>query len=158
MPSFVKHTLVAAVASALAGAAMAQSYVTAGSEPVRSAFGDHWRLSDRTPPPPKAVKYGTEVRFGFDDDVLSADARKELDALAQKLLAIEVDRVVAVGHADGVGPSRYNKRLSARRAKAVGDYLAGKGVAAERLQLVAMGQEGPRPDRRVEVELVGREK
>lgn len=152
-----KHFFFAAAALA-AGAANAQSYVVAGGEPVHSAYGGYLQVADRAAPPLPAVKYSAEVLFEFDNDTLSADARRELDGLARKLVSLDVEKVVAVGYADAVGPRPYNKRLSARRAKAVGDYLAGKGVPAERLMLVAMGQDGPQPERRVAIELVGREK
>ncbi len=187
MPSFMKRGVLAAVASALAGGALAQSYVTAGGEPVRSSYGQYWQTGYGTAdavvaqaqPPAPPITYVAEVRFGFDDDTLSGEARKELDALAEKLVALEVEKVVAVGHSDGVGSRHYNKRLSARRVKAVGDYLAGKGIAVERLQLVALGERDPvtagvcelagvvdssearlitclEADRRVEIQLIGR--
>jgi OOP family OmpA-OmpF porin len=189
MLSLMKRGVVAAIACALAGGALAQCYLTAGGEPVRSSYGEYWHTGYRAVEPaaaqpqrqPTPVTYSAEVRFGFDDDTLSGEARKALDALAQKLVALDVDKVVAVGHADGVGAPQYNKRLSARRVKAVGDYLAGKGIAVERLQLVAMGERDPvtagvcelvgvadpsnpklisclEPDRRVEIQLVGRER
>jgi len=179
MSSFTKRILVAAVACSLAGAAAAQSYVSAGGAPVRGGHGEYWQSTSYVTP--EEISYSAQVRFAFDDDTLTGEARKELDALAQKLVAVEIDKVVAVGHSDGVGSPQYNKRLSARRVKAVGDYLAGKGVAAERLQLVAMGERDPvtsgacefagaedrsdprlitclEPDRRVEIELTGRRK
>ncbi|HEX7053440.1 MAG TPA: OmpA family protein [Burkholderiales bacterium] len=186
MPSFMKRSLAAAVAATLAGGALAQSYVSAGGQPVKSAHGLLWRTgqakSEAAPKArPEPVTYSAQVLFAFDDDTLSGEARKELDALAEKLFAIEVDKVVAVGYADGTGSPQYNRRLAARRAKAVGDYLAGKGLAVERLQLVAIGEADPvtagaceyarmhdrydprliaclEPDRRVEIELVGRSK
>ena len=179
MSSFTKRILVAAVACSLAGAAAAQSYVSAGGAPVRGGYGEYWQSTHYAKP--EKITYNAQVRFAFDDDTLTGEARKELDALAQQLVAVEIDRLVAVGHADGVGSPQYTKRLSARRVKAVGDYLAGKGVAAERLQLVAMGERDPitsgacelvgakdrsdarlitclEPDRRVEIELTGRRK
>lgn len=186
MPSIKKRAVFAVLAAAFAAGAHAQSCVMAGGQPLRDSQGECVHTGSWTPavaaPAPKAVAYSTEVLFAFDDDVLTADARKQLDRLAQQLVAIDVDKVVAVGYADGVGPAPYNKRLSARRAKAVGDYLSGKGVAAERLQLVAMGEHDSimggacdvmvplagesetglvaclQPDRRVKVEMVGREK
>ena len=186
MLSIKKRALFALAAAALAGSASAQSCVMAGAGPLRTSDGDCVHTGYWTPavaaPALKAVTYSTEVLFSFDEDVLTADARKQLDQLAQQLMAMDVEKVVAVGYADGVGAAPYNRRLSARRAKAVGDYLSGKGVAAERLQLVAMGQGDPvtagacevmttlagespaahvsclQPDRRVKVELLGREK
>ncbi len=185
MKRFMTGGLAAAVAATLAGGALAQSYISAGGRPVQASYGDYWQTGDAQPQEqhelrPLPVTYSAAVRFGFDDDTLSGEARKELDALAQKLVAMELEKAVAVGHADGVGSPQYNRRLSARRAKAVGDYLAGKGVAIERLQLVAMGERESltagacesvagdatadaklitclEPDRRVEVELVGRQ-
>jgi OOP family OmpA-OmpF porin len=181
MSSFTKRILVATVACSLAGAAAAQSYVSAGGAPVRGGHGEYWQSTSYVKPEPEKITYNAQVRFAFDDDTLTGEARKRLDAFAQQLVAVEIDKVVAVGHSDGVGSPQYNKRLSARRVKAVGDYLAGKGVAAERLQLVAMGERDsltsgacelagaddrsdPRlitclePDRRVEIELTGRRK
>ena len=152
----LKQVLFAAAALA-AGAANAQSYVMAGDQPVHSGYGGYLQAGERAPAPVPAARYNAEVLFAFDDDALSAQARKQLDSLARRLPTMEVEKVVAVGYADAVGPRPYNKRLSARRAKAVGDYLAGKGVPAERLLLVAMGQDGPQPERRVAIELVGRE-
>jgi OOP family OmpA-OmpF porin len=177
----LKQALFAAAALA-AGAADAQSYVMAGGAPVQSAYGGYLQAGERAAAPLAPVKYRAEVLFAFDDDVLTAEGRKELDQLARKLVSVELDKVVAIGHADDVGTPQYNRRLSARRAKAVGDYLAGKGVAMERLQLVAMGERDSitagscevmnevqggsgsdliacrQPDRRVQVELVGLEK
>jgi OmpA-OmpF porin, OOP family len=49
LKKFVKCTVVAAVAAAFAGAAYAQSYVTAGGTPVRSADGACWRTANWTP-------------------------------------------------------------------------------------------------------------
>jgi OOP family OmpA-OmpF porin len=183
MFGFTKRILVAAVACSLAGAAAAQSVVTASGAPLRGGHGEYWQSTSYVTPEKTTsrpeITYSAQVRFAFDDDTLTGEARKELDALAQKLVALEIDKVVAVGHSDGVGSPQYNKRLSARRVKAVGDYLAGKGLAPERLQLVAMGERDPvtsgacefagaedrsdprlitclEPDRRVEIELTGR--
>jgi OOP family OmpA-OmpF porin len=186
MLSIKQRAFFAIAAAALAGSAGAQSCVMAGGGPLRTSDGDCVHTGDWTPavaaPAPKAAAYSAEVLFSFDEDVLTAAARKQLDQLAQQLMAMDVEKVVAVGYADGVGPAPYNRRLSARRAKAVGDYLSGKGLAAEHLQLVAMGQGDPitagacdvmtaladesqaelvsclQPDRRVKVELLGREK
>lgn len=152
----LKHALFAA-AMVAAATAHAQSYVTAGGAPVHDGHGGYLQVGERAAAPALPRRYNAEVLFAFDEDVLSAEARKALDSLADRLSTIEVEQVVAVGYADAVGPRPYNKRLSARRAKAVGDYLAGKGVPAERLRLVAMGQDGAQPERRVAIELVGRE-
>ena len=197
MPTFLKRTVIAAAVALAAAAAHAQSYVTAGGQPIRSGDGECWRtgywtaqaateecdpqLVVKKPPMPAPVTYSIEVLFAFDDDGLSTDARKRLDDLAQKLVAMDLEKVVAVGHADSLGSADYNQLLSARRVWTVRDYLAAKGVSQEQLYLEAKGDREPvsaracefmglerksdpkliaclQPDRRVEVELIGRRK
>jgi OOP family OmpA-OmpF porin len=195
----MKYTIIAAavVAALAAGDVYAQPYVTADGQPVRSGAGQCWRTSSwneqtaseecdpqlfaKKPPMPAAIRYRVDVLFAFEDDRLSADARKELDELAQKLIAMDLEKVVAVGHSDRLGTAQHNQLLSARRTWAVRDYLAAKGVAEEQLILEARGERDPvtpgacdvlvmegradpkliaclQPDRRVRVELIGRQK
>jgi OmpA-OmpF porin, OOP family len=47
------------------------------------------------------------------------------------------------GHTDNVGGHRFNQRLSERRAQAVVDYLAKKGVAAPRIHAAGYGETRP---------------
>ena len=68
------------------------------------------------------------------------------------------------GHTDATGADAYNQSLSERRAHAVLDYLAGKGVDASRLSAQGFGEgapiapnetrEGRTLNRRVELRLV----
>lgn len=48
-----------------------------------------------------------------------------------------------MGHADATGQDRNNVMLSYRRAKAVADYLARAGVAADRIRVRAAGSQDP---------------
>jgi len=47
------------------------------------------------------------------------------------------------GHTDNVGGRRFNQRLSERRAQAVVDYLARKGVVAARIHAAGYGETRP---------------
>ena len=47
------------------------------------------------------------------------------------------------GHTDNVGRPEDNQRLSEQRAKAVYDYIVGKGVAANRLTYKGYGETQP---------------
>lgn len=157
LKSFAKSTVIAALAAVFAGAAHAQSYVTAGGTPVRSADGSCWRTASWTPDtaseecdPRKAavvkvvpVSYTAEVLFAFDDDRLGGDSLERLDELTQKLGGVDVEKITAVGHADVIGGSHYNQLLSARRVWAVRDYLAGKGIGLEIVHLEARGDREP---------------
>ncbi len=75
-----------------------------------------------------------------------------------------------VGHADPIGSEDYNRDLSKRRAEAVGKTLADAGVDASKMSISYLGESAPianctgrgaeliaclRPDRRVDVEIIG---
>ncbi|NBO15990.1 MAG: OmpA family protein, partial [Betaproteobacteria bacterium] len=88
-----------------------------------------------------------------------------LDGLVDKIKAIKLEVVIAVGHTDSVGSDAYNQKLSVRRAEAVKAYLVTKGIEKNRIYTEGKGERSPVADnktaagraknRRVEVEVVG---
>jgi outer membrane protein OmpA-like peptidoglycan-associated protein len=58
----------------------------------------------------------------------------------------DVKKVVIEGHTDDRGEAAFNQKLSEGRAKAVLDYLVGKGVSSERLQAKGFGETKPVAD------------
>ncbi len=52
-------------------------------------------------------------------------------------------RVRIEGHSDDHGNPQYNTDLSFRRARAVVEYLSGRGVARERLEFRGYGSQHP---------------
>ena len=189
MKQHLKLSLIAA-ALAAAGAARASDYVTASGAPLRTAFGEcvrtgYWTAGsgdcDAKPvaaaaTQPRYSMATVKVFFGFDEGELDENGRRALDALAEELRGGGVQRVVAIGHADALGPDEYNQRLSELRVKAVRDYLLEKGLPMHAFSLEAKGKREPAttgacegmtdrkdaakliaclaPDRRVEVEVV----
>src|SRR5216117_970156 len=129
------------------------------------------------PPPasgPKAEKITTAstVNFDFDRYVIRPDARSKLDDLVGKLRSVNLEVIIAVGHADRIGSDAYNMKLSVRRADSVKAYLVSKGIAASRIYTEGKGERQPvkeckgdkktkeliaclEPNRRVESEAVG---
>jgi OOP family OmpA-OmpF porin len=97
--------------------------------------------------------------------VLKPEAQARLSDLVDKMKAINVEVVIAVGHTDSVGTDAYNQRLSMRRAEAVKNFLVSKGVERNRIYTEGKGEKSPVADnrtregraknRRVEVEVVG---
>jgi len=80
------------------------------------------------------------VNFAFDSAELTADARKELDAVAEALTRSNTAKleIVISGHTDAVGNEEYNQKLSERRAEAARQYLVTQhGI--DRKRLVAKG-------------------
>jgi outer membrane protein OmpA-like peptidoglycan-associated protein len=47
------------------------------------------------------------------------------------------------GHTSSEGTEEYNRRLSQRRAEAVRDFLAGRGVELERMVARGFGEDRP---------------
>lgn len=85
------------------------------------------------------------IHFDFDSADLLPAARRQLDALAQGISLLDVDRrVVIEGHTDGVGSDEYNLELSRRRALAVKKYLVSvHGIDEARLQTLGLGKTRP---------------
>ena len=82
------------------------------------------------------------AHFDFNRAELSERGRAELDAwLKQPLPKGKSLRVT--GHADRLGSTSYNLKLSGRRAETVKKYLVGKGVEASAVQVVAKGESQP---------------
>ena len=55
-------------------------------------------------------------------------------------------RLTVEGHTCNIGTTEYNLALGERRAAAVRDYLASRGINADRLQTVSYGEERPKHD------------
>ena len=73
---------------------------------------------------------GDRVFFDTDQTDLSTTAQATLDKQAAWLNQYNHYAFTIEGHADERGTREYNFALGARRAQAVHDYLAAKGVAA----------------------------
>ena len=69
-----------------------------------------------------------------------------LDQIANIFIENQDYIIEVQGHTDNTGKAEVNKTLSDKRAHAVMDYLAKKGVAAERMTAVGYGQEMPIAD------------
>lgn len=99
------------------------------------------------PPPPapqfERVTLSATELFAFNSAELSSPQPK-LDELATLLNTdTSIGNVTIEGHTDRIGSPAANKALSQRRAEAVRDYLAAKGVAASRLEAVGLGSTKP---------------
>ncbi len=80
------------------------------------------------------------VTFAFDDAALDAAARAILEGQADWLRAHPGVRMTITGHADLVGPERYNYGLGLRRAESARDYLVALGVPTDRLSAIEFGR------------------
>jgi len=90
-----------------------------------------------------SVNVGDRIFFDTDSSVIRADAQGTLTRQAQWLNKYGQYRIVVEGYADERGTREYNLALGARRAAATRDYLASRGVAANRMKTISYGKERP---------------
>jgi peptidoglycan-associated lipoprotein len=86
---------------------------------------------------------GDRVFFDTDQTDLSPTAQATLDKQAAWLNQYNKYSFTIEGHADERGTREYNFALGERRAQAVHDYLAAKGVSASRMRTISYGKERP---------------
>jgi peptidoglycan-associated lipoprotein len=89
------------------------------------------------------VNVGDRVFFESDSSELTAQSRATLEKQAQWLQRYGTYAFTIEGHADERGTREYNIALGARRAQAVRDYLAARGVQPARMRTVSYGKERP---------------
>ena len=104
-----------------------------------------------------------EVTFEKASSVLTPESHDYLKETAAVLAGFDGAVVNIKGHADSVGTSEINQRLSLDRAQSVANALAGYGVQPAMLRAVGHGEEQPIADnateegralnRRVEIEM-----
>ena len=89
------------------------------------------------------VNVGDRIFFDTDSSSIRADASQTLDRQAQWLGRYPNYQITVEGHADERGTREYNLALGARRAAAAKDYLASRGVPAQRMKTISYGKERP---------------
>ena len=104
------------------------------------------------------------IFFDFDKSVLLPQSFVELQKLIEILSANPKMTIELSGHTDSKGKDKYNKVLSENRAKAVYDYLVGRGIDNSRLKYKGYGatmpiadnstDEGRAKNRRVEFKII----
>ncbi len=96
---------------------------------------------------PARVEYTFEdVHFDFDRYSLRPEATRILDEAVKAMQADSSLRLTLEGHTCNIGTTEYNLALGERRSNAVRDYLAGRGIGADRLNTVSYGEERPKHD------------
>lgn len=84
------------------------------------------------------------IYFDDDRDTIREVSRPVLDQVAAVIRGLRPElKVIVEGHTDEAGTPAYNLDLSHRRARAVVEYLRGRGVAPERLDYIGYGATRP---------------
>ena len=80
------------------------------------------------------------VYYDLDKFVIRKDAMPALDKLAELMEKYSFLDLLVASHTDSRASDEYNIRLSNNRAKAVTEYLGGKGISADRVRLEWFGE------------------
>lgn len=78
-----------------------------------------------------------------DGPEISAAAERQLEALLDEDALDEDWPVILSGHTDSGGNDQANLRASRSRAEAVAAWLVERGVADERIEVIAFGEQNP---------------
>ena len=97
-------------------------------------------ILEPTPPPLEPIEQDVQFPKG---STLDAAATAALDTLIAEPAFQAGGPITLRGHTDSQGADRANLRTSQRRAEAVRDYLVAKGVAADRITVIALGETRP---------------
>ena len=84
------------------------------------------------------------IYFEYEQDAIRDVSMPVLDGLAEVITGLRAGtKVVVEGHTDDSGNAAYDLDLSFRRARAVVEYLRGRGVPENRLDFVGRGAAQP---------------
>jgi outer membrane protein OmpA-like peptidoglycan-associated protein len=93
----------------------------------------------------------SDILFDTGKADLKPELRENLSAIGAILQNLLTESKVEVGgHTDNVGGADFNLKLSTQRAKAVLNYLVGRGVEEKRLNAVGYGLEKPIADNKTD--------
>jgi len=104
------------------------------------------------------------INFAYNSAAVQPQFQRTLDQVAGVLGEYNRTYIDVYGHTDSTGSDAYNQGLSERRAAAVADYLATRGVQSARIGTRGFGEtqpiasneteEGRAENRRVEIKIV----
>lgn len=83
------------------------------------------------------------VNFDLNKSSLTSTAKSNLNKLVGVFNDYPDTNIIIYGHTDSTGDDSYNMNLSVDRAKSVKSYLASKGLATSRFEIVGMGETDP---------------
>ena len=127
-----------------------------------------------TKPAGDKITVAADALFDFNKSTLRPEGKAKIDEVVAKANSLNLEVVIAVGHADRIGSAAYNQKLSEKRAASVKDYVVSKGIPANKVYTEGKGSTQPvtkpdqckggksakviaclQPDRRVDIEMIG---
>ncbi|ABB30752.1 OmpA/MotB domain protein [Geobacter metallireducens RCH3] len=162
-----ESTLIGAAAGALAGGLTGGAignYMDKQEQAMRQAVANVEGASIQRDQNVLAVTFKSDILFPINSAVLQPGANDEITRVAQVLTQYPATTITIAGHTDSTGSDALNQTLSERRATAVKNALAARGVAPARMNAIGFGKSKPIADnsteagrsmnRRVEITIV----
>ena len=119
-------------------------------QPVFAASGNHLITTEQDAIIQSKRTILKGVTFPTDQSEIEATSFETLEKVFQFLAKYSEVRIEIQGHTDNVASDDYNMELSQKRAQAVFDWLANKGIAKTRMKAVGYGSAQPIADNRTE--------
>lgn len=114
------------------------------------------------------ITFASGILFKTGSADLQAEAKQNVQKLAEILKEYPDTNILIEGHTDSDGTDAFNQKLSERRAQAVATYAQSIGVSSSRFQTVGYGEsqpvgsndtaEGKQANRRVEIAVMANDK
>ncbi len=148
-----QSTLIGAAAGALAGGLTGGAignYMDKQEEAMRQAVANVEGASVQRDQNVLAVTFKSDILFPVNSATLQPGANDEITRVAQVLTQYPATTITIAGHTDSSGSDAYNQTLSERRATAVKNALAARGVAPSRMTAVGFGETKPVADNNTE--------
>ncbi|MGE4430972.1 MAG: OmpA family protein [Sphingobium sp.] len=129
------------IADAAMGNAASEDSVNAAAAHASRSIIRPSVVQPATPPKPEPAA----ITIPFPDRGMKLDeaGQGQIDALLEQPIMAEKGPIVLRGHSDARGSDADNLVASRHRAEAVRDYLLAKGVAADRITVIALGEYRP---------------
>lgn len=80
------------------------------------------------------------ITFDYDSAAVKPQFQDTLNDVAQTMVNYPSTYIDVMGHTDSTGSDSYNQQLSQRRAQAVANYLAQRGVQPQRMATIGYGE------------------
>jgi outer membrane protein OmpA-like peptidoglycan-associated protein len=90
------------------------------------------------------MTFNSGLLFQINSSVLSEAAKVNLAKVADVFVKYPETNILIEGHTDNTGSPEYNMELSKKRAYAVSNYLASKGVTTSRMDIKWYGETQPK--------------
>jgi peptidoglycan-associated lipoprotein len=83
------------------------------------------------------------IYFCYNEPYIPPYSEDQLEILARYLKENPAARIRVAGHADQRGTEEYNLALGEKRATMARQYLEGRGVAVDRMEIISYGKSRP---------------